>query len=72
MSVVYNDWPLANWRRPARSMNNGNCVEVASGAGVVAIRDSKDLDGLILRCPAVSWKSFLAGMDVDGFGPVRL
>lgn len=33
------DWNGA--RRARRSMNNGNCVEVATGEGVVGFRDSK-------------------------------
>jgi Domain of unknown function (DUF397) len=32
-----------NWRKAKRSMNNGNCAEVATEVGVVAVRDSKTL-----------------------------
>ncbi|WP_121438218.1 DUF397 domain-containing protein [Actinomadura pelletieri] len=36
----------ANWRKASRSADNGgHCVEVASGANAVAIRDSKDPHG---------------------------
>jgi hypothetical protein len=50
---------LTNWRKPRRSMNNGNCTEVAGTAGMVAVRDSKDPQGPVLLYPAASWASFL-------------
>jgi Domain of unknown function (DUF397) len=48
-----------NWRKARRSMNNGNCTEVATTAGMVAVRDSKDPQGPILVYPADSWVSFV-------------
>nr|WP_285697083.1 DUF397 domain-containing protein [Actinomadura sp. NBRC 104412] len=37
------------WRKATRSLNNGGeCVELASVGGVVAVRDSKDPDGPVL------------------------
>ncbi|MGI5323613.1 DUF397 domain-containing protein [Actinomadura nitritigenes] len=37
------------WRKASRSTAEGdNCVEVADGTGVVAVRDSKDPDGPML------------------------
>ncbi|MGI5419972.1 DUF397 domain-containing protein [Actinomadura luteofluorescens] len=40
------DLSTAVWRKAARSFNNGgDCVEVARVGEVVAVRDSKDLDG---------------------------
>ena len=32
-----------DWRKARRSANNGACVELASAAGQILIRDSKDL-----------------------------
>lgn len=42
-----------------RSMNNGNCAEVGAVPGMVLIRDSKDRQGAVLRCPSGSWLQFI-------------
>ena len=45
------DLKNAKWRKAKRSLSNGGeCVELAdvAGAGVVAVRDSKDPDGPVL------------------------
>jgi hypothetical protein len=60
-----------NWRRARRSMNAGNCTEVAAAAGVVAVRDSKDPYGLILNYPASSWRSFVAAASMGDFDAAR-
>jgi hypothetical protein len=52
-------------------MNNGNCAEVASEAGIVAIRDSKDPGGQILWYPASSWRSFLADAKTGNLETIR-
>jgi Domain of unknown function (DUF397) len=42
---------------------NGDCVEVAHlPAGGIAVRDSKDKNGLILRFAAVEWGLFITGI----------
>jgi hypothetical protein len=48
----------STWRR-ARSCNLGNCVEVATTAGGVAVRDSKNPDGGALLFTASEWQSFI-------------
>jgi hypothetical protein len=48
-----------NWRKAKRSMNNGNCAEVATTAGVVVVRDTQDPKGLVIGYPADSWRSFI-------------
>jgi hypothetical protein len=60
MSVRENGLRDLNWRKAARSISNGACVEVANTARAVAIRDSKDPDGEILRYSIDSWRSFVA------------
>lgn len=53
----------ALWRKSTYSSSSGgNCVEVASLPGAVAVRDSKDPDGGALTFPAGAWRSFLAGV----------
>lgn len=45
------------WRKSTRSMNGGNCVEVAKG---IKVRDSKNPDGVILRFDQDTWEQFTA------------
>lgn len=48
------------WKKSSASTANGNCVEVARfPAGVIAVRDSKDQAGAILRFGPDSWRQFL-------------
>ncbi|MGW9496740.1 DUF397 domain-containing protein [Streptomyces prasinus] len=45
------------------SSGSGECVEVALGVPhVVAVRDSKDSDGPILRLAATTWARFTASL----------
>ena len=60
MPLSYDAPERLYWRKARRSMNNGNCAEVATQAGVVAVRDSKDPHGPVLWYSASSWGSFLA------------
>ncbi|GIF74144.1 DUF397 domain-containing protein [Asanoa siamensis] len=46
------------WRKSSQSLN-GDCVEVASLPGAVAVRDSKNPDGAILRFSRSEWRAFL-------------
>jgi hypothetical protein len=60
-----------DWRKSKRSMNNGNCAEVATLAGVIAVRDSKEPQGPVLRYPINSWLSFLAAARQGNFDFLR-
>ena len=43
--------------------NGGNCVEVARNLpAIVAVRDSKDLDGPVLIVRRDEWASFIASL----------
>lgn len=54
-------WSAMAWRKSGRSGSAGtDCVEVAGVAGhLVAVRDSKDPDGPVLRFGAVEWAAFI-------------
>jgi hypothetical protein len=54
-----NEISRLNWRKSARSINAGNCTEVASRAGAVVVRDSKDPNSLVLRYSTNTWRSFV-------------
>ena len=50
------------WRKSSRSGDNA-CVEVAGNLpGVVAVRDSKDAAGPVLRFAPVAWRTFLTAL----------
>lgn len=49
------------WLKAQASSHNGQCVQIASTAGKIAIRDSKDPDGPILVYTPAEFKAFLDG-----------
>lgn len=55
------DLSRATWRKSSHSATNG-CVEIALDPAEVAVRDSKDRDGPVLRFNAHEWEAFLAGV----------
>lgn len=61
-------WSDAVWRKSSRSGNGDNCVEIAVKGDLVAVRDSKNPDGVMLIFPARTWQSFLTRIvDDNGF-----
>jgi len=47
------------WRKSSYSgTSGGNCVETASGAGVILVRDTTDREGLTLSVPVSAWAMF--------------
>jgi len=48
-----------NWRKSTYSLSNGNCVEVGSGQGMVAVRDSTDPDGTRVDVSPRAWIEFI-------------
>lgn len=60
-----------NWRKTTRSVNTGACVEVASAATAVLVRDSLEVHGAVLRYPAATWQSFLVNASAGQYDTVR-
>lgn len=50
------------WRKSSRSAAAGHCVEIASAAAAVFVRDSKDVAGPVLTFGMKGWADFLAGV----------
>lgn len=61
----------ATWRKSSASTANGDCVEVALlPAGGIAVRDSKDKAGAMLRFGQDAWQQFLHEVRLGSF-PAR-
>jgi hypothetical protein len=57
------------WIKSSRSGSQANCVEVAHGEpGVVAVRDSKDPGGPVLRFDRAEGKTFTRDVKAGRFG----
>jgi hypothetical protein len=56
-----------SWRKSSYSGNGGgNCVETASGPGTVAVRDTQDRDGAVLRFTPGAWQAFTGAVRISG------
>jgi hypothetical protein len=57
---------VRGWRKASYSGNNGGaCIEVANGARMVAVRDSKDKKGPQLEISPETWHSFMSRIQRD-------
>lgn len=52
------DSEYTDWRKASYSNGSGQCVETASSAGTVAVRDTTDRDGGALTFSAEAWARF--------------
>ncbi len=50
------------WRKSRRSGYQGNCVELATTEGAVAMRNSREPQGTILAFPAAEMAAFLGAI----------
>lgn len=50
------------WRKSTRSAGNGNCVETAETSAGMAVRDSKDPNGPVLRFDREAWQTFIGNV----------
>jgi Domain of unknown function (DUF397) len=55
------------WKKSSYS-GQGNCVEVAMVPEGIAVRDSKNPDGPVLRFGTETWQAFIAGIKADRQG----
>jgi hypothetical protein len=62
MTEANSSW--AQWCKSSYSSANGQCVEVASIGGSVAIRDSKNADGPRLVVTDTAWRAFVSALKV--------
>ena len=66
----------SHWVKSSLSFANGNCVEVANlSEGGVAVRNSRDPEGPVLRFTPDEWHAFLGGAQLgefDSFGRLRV
>ncbi len=52
---------MGDWRKSTySSANGGDCVETASGDGVVLVRDTADPGGTVLDFSVEAWAAFTA------------
>lgn len=71
MSLPEGDLARLNWRKAKHSVNAGACVEVASAATAVVVRDSLEVRGAVLRYPTAAWQSFLASASAGRYDAPR-
>jgi len=61
----------ANWRKASRSIGNGACVEAASAAGRVLVRDSVNPSGAVIAYAPVIWQAFVSSAKAGTFSSFR-
>ncbi|MGW4946749.1 DUF397 domain-containing protein [Actinoplanes sp. NPDC004185] len=55
------------WRKSTRSAAAGHCVEIATAAAAVFVRDSKDVAGPVLEFGTRPWADFLGAVRAGRF-----
>jgi hypothetical protein len=54
---------MGDWRKSTYSdANGGSCVETASSAGAIIVRDTTDRDGVTLAFPVQAWERLTASL----------
>ncbi len=67
VSEVEQKREVVTWQKARASMSNGNCIEVASYGGGIAVRDSKNPNGPTLFYTASEWQCFIQGVREGDF-----
>ena len=57
----------ATWRRAKLCGAHGQCIEIARVGDEIAMRDSKDPSGPILRYTQAEWQAFIVGAKSGDF-----
>jgi hypothetical protein len=57
-----------DWRKSSYSGGQGNCVEVAPLRDGIAVRDSKNPSGPVLRFSVGDWQAFVARIKAGQLG----
>jgi hypothetical protein len=52
------DEVVSDWRVSTYTGGQGNCVEVGRSATTIAVRDTKDRAGPVLRFDLAAWRAF--------------
>ena len=55
------DITRVTWRKSTRSNGSGDCVEIAELTNMIAVRDSKNPAGPLLRFTRAEWRAFIGG-----------
>jgi hypothetical protein len=56
------------YRKSSRSYGTGDCIEVAVPSGKrIAVRDSKNVHGVVLSFSSAQWNAFVAGVQTGEF-----
>jgi Domain of unknown function (DUF397) len=64
---VTEDITRVTWRKSTRSNGSGDCVEIAELPDLVAVRDSKNPAGPVLRFTPSQWQAFIGGAKDGAF-----
>jgi uncharacterized protein DUF397 len=57
-----------DWHKSSYSGGQGNCVEVAPLRDGIAVRDSKNPSGPVLRFSADDWQAFVSNIKAGQLG----
>ncbi len=71
MSSMDVDVLCRSWRKATYSINNGQCVEVASARAAVLVRDSVNPAGPVVSYSSRTWHAFLASAKAGVFDTAR-
>jgi nitrite reductase/ring-hydroxylating ferredoxin subunit len=60
-----------DWRKASYSVNNGQCVEVASDHAAVLVRDTVTPTGTVIAYAPAAWRAFVSSTKAGGSDTFR-